>query len=412
MFSETKMRKLLVAILLAIPALLTAQDWNQWRGPSRTGVTTAFKPPASWPERPRQIWKIQVGLGHSSPVVADDRVYVFSRIGEQEAVTAYELASGKEVWRQRYDAPYEMNSAATSHGKGPKSTPLVDRGRLFTFGIGGILSAWNAASGKPVWQLDFKKMFPATSPDFGVAMSPILVADKLIVHVGGPGNGAVLALDPATGKQVWSWKGDAPAYASPVAATIGTVQQIITQTQKLVVGLSLADGSLLWQIPFTTEYDQNSVTPVIMRDLVIFSGIGKPLAAHRIARAGGKWTTTLVWQNEAMPMYMSTAVSSGDQLYGLTQRSRGQFFCVDAASGKTLWTSKGREGENAALTLAGDLLMMTTTEGELVVMRANPKAFEIVKRYTVAESAIWAHPAVTTTGLLVKDAESLTYWTF
>ena len=179
-----------------------------------------------------------------------------------------------------------------------------------------------------------------------------------------------------------------------------------------VVGLSLADGSLLWQIPFTTEYDQNAVTPVVVRDLLIFSGIGKPLVAHRIARAGVKWTTTPVWQNESMPMYMSSPVSSGDQLYGLTQRNRGQFFCVDAASGKTLWTSRGREGENAALTLAGDLLLTTTTEGELVVMRANPKAFEIVKRYTVAESAIWAHPGVTTTGVLVKDAESLTYWTF
>ena len=111
-------------------------------------------------------------------------------------------------------------------------------------------------------------------------------------------------------------------------------------------------------------------------------------------------------------MYMSSPVASGDQLYGLTQRSRGQFFCADALTGKTIWTSRGREGENAALALAGDVLLITTTEGELVVMRANPKAFDIVKRYTVAESAIWAHPAPTASGVLIKDAESLTYWAF
>ena len=406
------MRKLLFVTLMVCPALVFAQDWNQWRGPSRTGVTTAFKAPASWPERPRQVWKVQAGEGHSSPIVAADRVYLLSRISGQEVVTAYEVATGKEVWRQRYDAPYEMNSAATSHGKGPKSTPVFDRGRLYTFGIGGILSAWNAASGKLLWRTDFKKDFPSTSPDFGVAMSPIVASDKLIVHAGGPGNGAVLALNPLTGKQVWSWKGEGPAYASPVAATIDGVPQIVTQTQKHVIGLSLADGKLLWQIPFTTEYDQNSVTPVVTRDLVIFSGIGKPLAAYRIAREGDKWAATMAWQNESLPMYMSSPVAAGGQLYGLSQRSRGQFFCVDSLTGKTLWTSRGREGENAALALAGDLLLVTTTEGELVVMRASPKAFEIVKRYTIAESAVWAHPAPTAAGVLIKDAESLTYWSF
>jgi outer membrane protein assembly factor BamB len=375
-------------------------------------VTTAFKVPASWPERPRQLWKVKGGEGHSSPIVAADRVYLFSRIADQEVVTAYDIATGKEVWRQGYDAPYQVNPAATSHGKGPKSTPVFDRGRLFTFGISGILSAWDAAAGKLIWRLDFKKAFPATSPDFGVAMSPVVTSGKLIVHAGGPGNGALLALDLLSGKQLWTWKGDAPAYASPVMATIDTVAQVITQTQKHVVGVSLADGTLLWQIPFTTDYDQNSVTPVVMRDLVVFSGVGKPLFGYRVARKGGQWSATVVWQNERLPMYMSSPVASGDQLYGLTQRSRGQFFCVDALTGKTIWTSRGREGENAALTLAGDVFLITTTEGELVVMRANPKAFEIVKRYTVAESAIWAHPALTASGVLIKDADALTNWSF
>ena len=124
------------------------------------------------------MWKVQAGAGHASPIVAAGRVFLFSRTGEQEAVSARDLGTGKEIWRAAYDAPYQMNSAATSHGKGPKSTPAHDRGRLFTFGIGGILSAWQAQDGRLLWRRDFKKEFPSTSPDFGVAMSPIVVGDS------------------------------------------------------------------------------------------------------------------------------------------------------------------------------------------------------------------------------------------
>ena len=135
------MRSAFALILTLFSLTLHAQDWNQWRGPSRTGVTTTFVAPAAWPERPKQVWKVQAGIGHSSPVVSGTRVFLFSRIGEQEALTAYDIATGKQIWRQAYDAPYTMNSAATSHGKGPKSTPLVHRGRVYTLGISGTLSA-------------------------------------------------------------------------------------------------------------------------------------------------------------------------------------------------------------------------------------------------------------------------------
>ena len=171
-------RRICLARLLGVvlcAALASAQDWPQWRGPARTGAAVGFTPPAAWPDRPKQIWKVQAGIGHASPIVAAGRVFLFSRTGEQEAVSARDLATGKEIWRAAYDAPYQMNPAATTHGKGPKSTPAHDRGRLFTFGIGGILSAWQAQDGRLLWRRDFKKEFPTTSPDFGVAMSPIVV---------------------------------------------------------------------------------------------------------------------------------------------------------------------------------------------------------------------------------------------
>ncbi|MCA1559641.1 MAG: PQQ-like beta-propeller repeat protein [Acidobacteria bacterium] len=399
-------------VLTASVAAPSAQDWTQWRGPSRDGTAPSFTAPAAWPERPKQVWKVQAGVGHSSPVSADDRVYLHSRVGEQEAVTAYALADGKQIWRQTYDAPYQMNPAATAHGKGPKSTPVYDRNRLYTLGISGVLTAWNAVDGRRLWTKNFKGDYPATSPDFGVAMSPVVTGGVVIVHVGGNGNGAVLALDSGTGAVKWSWKGDGPAYASPVVAPFGGTRHVITQTQRSVVGLSMADGSLLWQLPFSTAYEQNSITPVVIGDLVVYGGLSKPTTAVRIKREASTWKAEQVWQNADTPMYMSSPVVSDGVLFGLTHRNSGQFFGLDARSGKTLWTTRGREGENAALIVAGDYLMAVTTEGELVVARKSAKSFDLVKRYTVAESPIWAHPAPVGRGLVIKDAETLAYWTF
>ncbi len=392
--------------------VVAAQDWGQWRGPLRTGATATFKPPAAWPDRPTQVWKVPTGFGHASPIVADGRAYLFFRVGEQEVLTAYDLATGKEAWRQAYDAPYQLNPAAAGHGKGPKATPAHDHGRVYTFGISGILSAWQAKDGQLLWRKDFRKEFPRTSPDYGVAMSPLVEGDVVIVHAGGTGNGALLALDSAKGTVRWAWKGDGPAYASPIVGRFSGIPQVIAQTQSHLVAVALADGRALWQIPFTTDFDQNIVTPVAVGDLLIYSGNQKALAAVRVTLQGSKWSTTQAWQNEALPNYMSTPVVVGQTLYGLTQRNKGQFFAAAVHTGKTLWTSKGREGDNAALVASGDLLIATTTEGELVIARASPTAFEVVKRYTVADSPIWAHPVPAAGGVLIKDAETLTYFRF
>lgn len=399
------------ALFAISSSALVGQDWPQWRGPSRSGTIERFTPPAKWPDRPKPIWKVQVGAGHSSPIVVGGRVYVFTRVAEQEVVSARDLANGKEIWRQAYDAPYTMNPAASAHGKGPKSTPVHDRGRIYTFGIAGILSAWQTQDGKRLWTRDFRKEFPSTVPEFGVAMSPAVVNGLLIVHAGGAGNGAVLALDAASGATKWAWKGDGPAYDSPILATFSATPQIVLQSQRQLVGLGL-DGRALWQIPFVTEYEQNSITPIAVGDLLIYGGLSQPTTAIRPTLAAGRWQTPQVWQNPDVPTYMSTPVESGGYLFGLTHRNRGQFFCVDARSGKTMWTTKGREGENAAMLTAGNLVMAMTTEAELVILRNDPRAADVVKRYTLADSPVWAHPAVVGGGIVVKDAESLAYWTF
>ena len=401
----------LLTLVVAI-ASLHAQDWAQWRGPARSGLTEAFTAPAVWPDRPKKVWEATVGTGHSSPVVSAGRAFALSRLGEDEVVTAFDVESGKQRWQQRYAAPYQVNSAAESHGKGPKSTPAVGGGRVVTLGISGILSAFDAATGKPLWRKPFAGEFDATSPDFGVAMSPLIDAGLVIAHVGGNKRGALSAFDAATGAVRWQWKGDGPGYASPVIGTIGGTRQIITQSRSHLVGVSAGDGRLLWQVPFTTAYDQNIVTPVLFEDLVIYSGVDQPLTAVRIGVVNGQWSARQAWRAESVPMYMSSAVLAGGYLYGLTHRNKGQFFCAEPKTGKVLWTTRGREAENAAVIASGDLLISTTTEGELVVARRDPAKFELIKRYTVAESPIWAHPAPAGRGILIKDAQTLAYWIF
>ena len=406
-------RGLVAAIVASVgAATLGAQEWSQWRGPSRTGVAAAFTAPASWPDKPTKAWQVKIGTGHSSPVLAGGRVYQFSRLGEQEAVTAIDLKSGKQIWQQLYDAPYAINPAAQSHGKGPKSTPAVAGTRLFTFGIDGALSAFDAATGKVLWRKRYAKEFDAASPDFGVALSPVVDNAAVIVHVGGNQRGALVALDAATGAEKWTWKGDGPAYASPVVATIGKSRQVITQSRTSVVGVSATDGALLWRIPLTTPYYQNIVTPVVVDGLLIYSGLEKPLTAVRLTEAKGKWTPQPVWENGDVPMYMSSPVLADGYLFGLTHKNSGQFFAVDVKTGKTAWTTRGREAENAEIVAAGDLLIASTTEGELVVVRRDSSKFDLIKRYTIADSPVWAHPVPAGRGVLIKDEETLAYWIF
>ena len=401
----------LFAVTLFV-ALVTAhaQEWPQWRGPNRDGVVTGLAEPKAWPATLKTKWKVTIGEGHSSPVVSAGRVYTHSRQEGNEVVASLDLATGKILWQQKYPAAYHAIPPAQRHGDGPKSTPLIYQGKLYTLGISGTLSCFDLATGKPLWRKTFSDEFKVTWPMFGTAMSPLGDDGAVIAHVGGPDHGALTAFYAATGEVKWRWTGDGPAYASPIIVNLGGTRQIVTQSQQNIVGLSVATGQLLWQIPFTTEYVQNIVTPLVYRDLLIFSGINKGVFAVRVSQQGGKWTTQEVWRNDAVPMYMNSPVADGDLIYGFGHRNKGQFFCLDARTGKTLWTTDGRGGDNAAIVHSGSLLFLLTDDANLIVARKNPKAYEEIRRYRVAESPTWAHPVVLGRQILIKDLHTLALW--
>ena len=393
-----------VAIQAQAPAA-----WPQWRGPARDGVASAFTVPATWPAQLTKKWSATVGLGHASPVVAGNRVVVHTRQGNREVVAAYDLESGKQLWQDGVDAPYTMNPAATGHGPGPKSTPAIADGRVFTLGISGIFSAHDLATGKLLW----RKNAPPTPPEFGTASSPMVDGTAVIAYLGGQNAGALTAMDVAKGTVKWQWTGDGPGYSSPIMATFAGTRQLIVQSQNKLVGVGAADGRLLWETPLKTPYEQNSVTPLVVGDLVLSAGLENPTIALRVQAGQGKgWTVVPAWRNDQVSMYMSSPAVSGTAVFGLSNKNRGQFFAIDSATGKTLWTTKGRDAENASIVRAGEYLLLATTNSELIVARANAARYEEVKRYAVADSAMWAHPAFAGRTILVKDVNTLTAWSF
>jgi len=406
------MRRIVVyAALLA--AICSAQEWPQWRGPSRDGSIPGFRAPATWPEKLHRKWRVTIGEGHSSPVVTAGAIFTFARRGGREEVSCLDPRTGGTRWRESY-APgeYNMTSVARGHGEGPKSTPLICRGRLYTLGIAGILSSFDAETGRLFWRKDFAGQFRKMYPLYGTAMSPVVDGGLLIAHVGGHDSGALTAFDAISGDEKWSWRGDGPGYASPIVVELDGVRQIVTQSQESVIGVSAANGRLHWRMPFRTPYSQNIVTPVLHEGLLIISGYGNPTAALRVARRGGDWSVERVWENRQAEMYMSSPVIAGGLLFGFAQRYRGHFYCLDAATGKMRWTGEPRTGDYASILVGNRVLLMLTEHAELTVARATGEKFDVIRKYTVADTPTWAHPVPFVNGLLIKDKTSLTYWTW
>ncbi len=406
------MRACFPLLLMLATVVTPAQDWTQWRGENRNGAVAGVELPSTWPERLTKKWSLEVGEGHSSPLVVGERVYQFSRFEDQESIAAIALDAGRVIWRKSYPAPYTMNSAARAHGKGPKSTPVAHGGRLYTLGISGILSCFDFDSGDVVWQKDFSDHMRSTSPLYGTAMSPIVEGKALIAHVGGHGGGALTAFDLDTGEEIWSWTGDGPGYASPIIVDLDGTRQLVTQTESKIVSVSPDGGRLLWEMEFTTPWVQNIVTPVVDGEALLFGGLSNPTMRVEPKLDGGRWTTKKVWENKDAPIYMSTPALVHGILFGFSNRNSGQFFAQDPDSGEILWRGAPRAGANAAILASDNTVLALTVRADLIIAKMRQGDVEKLASYSVADTPTWAHPVVLEDGFLIKDENSLIRWTW
>ena len=397
-----------VAALIVSAATTVAQnspqDYPQWRGRNRDGAASGFAEPKVWPEKLTRRWKVTVGEGYATPIVVGKTIYSFTRRDGNEVLMALDAATGKIVWQTAYPAPYKAADAAAAHGAGPKATPLFHNGKLYTLGISGIVSAFDAAKGKLVWQ----KPAPAEHPYFGMAVSPVGDKNLVILH---PGNyGPLTAFDANTGEVKWTASGDS-TWASPIIVELGGTRQVVSMTQQSVIGVSVADGVLLWEHPWKPSGLASTMTPIVYGETILVGSQKMGVTALKPIRRDGKWMTDIVWENKEISLFMSNPVLVGDTLFGLSERSSGQFFALDAKTGKVLWLGQPREATNTAVVKAGELLFLLNDDAELIVARSSRTGFEPLKRYTVADSATWAQPAITGKQVFVKNVSSLTLWT-
>jgi outer membrane protein assembly factor BamB len=402
-----------VVVFTGFTAVIAGQnrssDYTQWRGPNRDGGAAAsFAAPAAWPERLTQKWKVPVGLGYATPLLVGNRIYLFSRQGDNEVMSALDPDSGKVIWQTGYPATFTMNAAAAKHGQGPKSTPVFSNGKLYSIGMTGIVTAFDASTGKQLWQKPGSSIVPMfTSHSF----SPLVERGLVIFHVGGHNQGALTAFDVNTGEVKWSWSGDGPGYGSPIVAELGGTRQLVTITQGKIVSVDPATGMVLWERPFVSSNFTNAVTPVVYGQTLIVSGNGGPTIAFSVKKQNNQWVTENVWENADVPYRLSNSVLVGDALFGLSSKNSGQYFSVDARTGKTLWTSDPRQAGNAAIVRAGDVVLSLQDDGQLVVFRSGSTAFEPVRRYMAAESETWTQPTVSGNRIFVKDVSNLALWT-
>jgi outer membrane protein assembly factor BamB len=405
-----------------------ADDWPQWRGLNRDGKSTDFKAPKEWPKELTQKWKVTVGDGVATPALVGDKLYVFSREKNSEVTRCLNANTGKEIWNEKYDAPFR--ASADQGFPGPRCTPAVADGKVVTFGVNGMLVCRDESTGKLLWQTETKGM-----PKFHTSSSPIIVGRLVVVQIGSEGSGSVTAFDIGTGKEQWTWNEDGTSYASPIVVTlrdkdtpaspfswcpgvlnnlIGSFYEkklIVAATSRNIVALHTDTGKLAWKTAFTvTGRGYNASTPLVDGQTVIFSGSNRGTRGVKLEKDGDKITGKEVWNNKDNSVMYNSPVFQNGHVYGLT--SGDSLFCVNTETGKTAWTESLAGGRGYGnIVDAGSVLFALPPTGTMTVFEANPKEFKKLASYKVGASKTYAYPIVTGNRIYVKDADSVILWT-
>ncbi len=396
-------------VLVVCAPLAPAADWPQWLGPKRDG--SSAEKVAPWKDAPKVLWRKPVGEGNSSPVVAGGRVFLHGKIKDktEEEVVALDARTGEQVWRQTYPRA----TFVSFYGNGPRATPAVADGRLYTYGITGVLTCWNAADGKRLWQADAIKAFKAVDARnlaFGASSSPLVEGKSVLVNVGGKG-ASVVAFDVGGGNVAWKSQDDPASYSSPIAVGEGKNRQVIFLTGAGVIALDPADGRLFWRFPLKDALLESSTTPARAGDVLLASAITYGSAGLRLETKDGKPSMNEAWKNAALTSYFSTPVAVGDDYFYLVtgtnpllrQGAQADLQCVEAKSGRVLWR-KAKVGQFHASLLRtgnGKLLLLEDT-GELALLDPDPKEYRELCRSKVC-GATWAHPALADGRLYLRD---------
>jgi outer membrane protein assembly factor BamB len=386
----------------------SAGDWPQFLGPTRNGVYAGPPLSASWPkDGPPVVWRRNVGQGFSGPAVASGKLILIHRIDDKETIECLDATTGKPLWSFDYPTAYRDDFG---FDEGPRATPAIADDCVYTYGAEGVLTCLDLATGKKVWGLDAKKELHAPKGFFGVACSPLVDGNTLILNIGGDGAG-IVGFDKLTGKVRWKATSDQSSYSSPVAATINNRRYLFVLTLANFVGLDPANGKILFQYPFRPPIRASvtAATPLVIDDSVFLSasyGLGAVLL--KITPNGPE----KIWAgDDILSNHYATCVQLNGFLYGIHGRTDPGFEppaslrCVELKTGKVRWQQDGFGA--ATLTLAGDQLIILTEKGELIRAPATPSAFKPLDRAQVLPTQVRAHPALANGLLYARSKDKL-----
>jgi outer membrane protein assembly factor BamB len=382
----------------------TSHNWPQWLGPDRNGVTPEVVKP--WKSGLKELWRAQVGEGHSSPVVSGNRVFLHSKVAgkDEEQLTIFDAITGKEIGT----SVQPRKPFSSVFGLGPRATPIATTdGTVITFGVTGILNVQGPASN---WRKETLEQHGALNLRFGVSASPIVVGDNVIVAVGGKG-ASLAAYKRANGQVAWKSLDDPASYASPIIIDHGGKKLLVTLTANGVVAVQPNDGQLAWRFPFKDLLAESSTTPVQVGDRLIASSITLGSVALRLTTKDGKPSVEKDWENKSLSCYFSTPAVVGEHLYmvtgGLLLPPAVNLHCVETATGNILWTQRKVGKYHAALLRTGDnKLLMHSDSGDLIMIDPNPREYHELARSQVCGET-WAHPAIADGRIYVRDAREL-----
>ncbi len=403
----------------------TADEWPQWRGPSRDGVWKEKGLVEKFADKQLKItWRQTVASGYSGPTVAGGRVYVTDRLVEPkqiERVHAFDAKTGKPLWTHAYDCVYDK----VGYTAGPRASVSVDGGRAYALGTMGHLICLAADSGKVLWSKDCYTEYKIRMPIWGIAASPLIEGERVIVQIGGEG-ACLVAFDKHTGKELWRALDDNASYSAPIIIEQASRRVMVCWTGDNVVGLDPVSGDLLWKHPFKpAKMVINIATPVLEQNRLFFTSFydGSLMLALKSDQAA----VDQVWRRsgrdeqhtDSLHSIISTPYLEGDYVYGVD--SYGEFRCLDAKTGDRIWESLEPTPKSRWSTIHmvrnGDRMWMFNERGELVIARLSPKGYEEISRAKLIEptsvqlaqrgGVCWSHPAFANKHVFARNDEEL-----
>jgi outer membrane protein assembly factor BamB len=390
----------LLTAFLALPIAAPAADWPQYRGPRLDGTSSETGLARQWPaDGPETLWRHDLGDGYSGMAVVDGRLYTMYGSGGDEMLVCLDAATGREIWRLRTD-----DNRADGQGGGPRATPTVHGSTVYAVGAQGKLYAVEAVSGEKVWWTDLVQAFGAGVPTWGVAASPIVVGELLLLDVGGRSGYSIVAFDSTTGTVVWHAESDKAGYSTPLPVTVDGIRQALFFTATQLVSVSPADGRTFWRQPWETSYDVNAAMPVFLPPDRVFisSSYDRGALVLTMRRDGDGVAISEAWRSRDMKNHFNSSVYLDGHLYGFDD---GTLKCLDAATGEERWAQRGFA--KGSLLAADGHLVVLSERGVLALVEATPSAYVERARAQVLDGKTWTMPTLSDGVLYVRDQQEI-----